>query len=279
MRVLIIGGAKFIGKRLVNRLLADGHEITLLHRTDHHDYDPRVRNAVADRNDGAAIRSALAGKDFKAVYDIAYDWKRGTTAGQVEDTVRAVPGQLSRYIFVSSSVVYRPGLDLRESDPLMSAEEAPNDYVRNKAESERMLFSLGDVPVVTVRPPYVYGPENPFYREAFFFDRLMLGRPIIIPGDGGRLLQFVYVDDLARAMVAMLSNPAAVGQAFNVAHTTATSQLELARTIRKVMGRRDVDAGLAPCPRRSSSATGATCSAAPRTSASSGSTTTAASSP
>ena len=145
----------------------------------------------------------------------------------------------------------------------MSAEEAPNDYVRNKAESERMLFSLGDVPVVTVRPPYVYRPENPFYREAFFFDRLMLGRPIIIPGDGGRLLQFVYVDDLARAMVAMLSNPAAVRQAAQRGAHYSDEPARTSRTIRKVMGRRDVDAGLVPCPRRSSSATGATCSAAP----------------
>ena len=103
MRVLIIGGAKFIGKRLVNRLLADGHEITLLHRTKRHGYDPRVRNAVADRNDGAAIRLALAGKDFKGHLRHRLRLEEGRQAGQVEDTVRAVPGQLSRYIFVSSS--------------------------------------------------------------------------------------------------------------------------------------------------------------------------------
>ena len=53
--------------------------------------------------------------------------------------------------------------------------------------------------MVTFRPPFIYGPENPFYREAFFWDRMRAGRPIIIPGDGHRLMQFVYVKDLVRA--------------------------------------------------------------------------------
>jgi hypothetical protein len=39
------------------------------------------------------------------------------------------------------------------------------------------------LPVVTLRPPFIYGPENPFYREAFFWDRMRKGRPIILPGD------------------------------------------------------------------------------------------------
>ncbi len=65
--------------------------------------------------------------------------------------------------------------------------------------SERALFRLhqrNGFPVVTLRPPFIYGPGNPYYREAFFWDRLREGRPIILPGDGRRLMQFVYVKDL-----------------------------------------------------------------------------------
>ena len=70
--------------------------------------------------------------------------------------------------------------------------------------------------MVTFRPPFVYGPDNPFYREQFFWDRLRAGRPIIIPGDGHRLMQFVYVNDLVQAMVRAMEEPRAVGEAFNI---------------------------------------------------------------
>ena len=61
-------------------------------------------------------------------------------------------------------------------------------------------------------PPFVYGPENPFYREAFFWDRLRADRPIIIPGDGNRLMQFVYVNDLVEACFNALEKHTAPGQ-------------------------------------------------------------------
>ena len=90
---------------------------------------------------------------------------------------------------------------------------------------------------MTLRPPYVYGPDNPFYREAFFWDRLRAGRPIILPGDGRRLMQFVYVKDLVWACLRAIEEPAAVGHAFNIANARPLSQTEaveaLARTCKK----------------------------------------------
>jgi 2'-hydroxyisoflavone reductase len=62
-------------------------------------------------------------------------------------------------------------------------------------------------PVVTLRPPFVYGPGNPFYREAFFWDRLRDGRPLILPGDGRRLMQFVHIGDLVGACVKAIDTP------------------------------------------------------------------------
>jgi nucleoside-diphosphate-sugar epimerase len=167
MRVLVIGGTLFIGKLLVKRLLGAGHEVTLLHRKAEHPFGRRVRNLVADRNDIASVREAFSGQRFDAVYDIAYDWERGTTSQQVEATAKAVPGDITRYIFMSSVAAYGDGLNHAEDDPLAS-DMHPNDYVRNKAGSERALFRMyheSRFPVVTMRPPFVYGPENPFYRR------------------------------------------------------------------------------------------------------------------
>src|ERR1700733_10202348 len=186
MRVLVIGGTLFIGKLLVKRLIAAGHEVTILHRKVEHPFGRRVRNAIADRNDVESIRNALGGLRFDAVYDIAYDWERGTTAAQVEATAKAVPGDLTRYIFMSSVAAYGDGLNHAEDDPLASAIH-PDSYVRNKATSERALFRMyheSRFPVVTIRPPFVYGPDNPFYREAFFWDRLRLRAPRSLSGGG-----------------------------------------------------------------------------------------------
>ena len=242
MRVLVIGGTLFIGKLLVKRLIAADHEVTILHRKAEHPFGRRVRNAVADRNDAAAIRDALSGLRFDAVYDIAYDWERGTTGAQVEATAKSIPGDLTRYIFMSSVAAYGDGLNHAEDDPLAS-DIHTDPYVRNKAGSERALFRMyheSRFPVVTMRPPFVYGPENPFYREAFFWDRLRLDRPIIIPGDGNRLMQFVYVNDLVEACFNALGKHTAPGRAFNVADDKPLTQVELVMEFARALGKHPV---------------------------------------
>ncbi len=239
MRVLVIGGTLFIGKLLVKRLIAAGHEVTILHRKAEHPFGRRVRNSIADRNDVASIRSALAGLRFDAVYDIAYDSERGTTAAQVEATAKAIPGDLTRYIFMSSVAAYGDGLNHSEDDPLAS-DIHTDAYVRNKAGSERALFRMyheSRFPVVTMRPPFVYGPENPYYREAFFWDRMRLDRPVIIPGDGNRLMQFVYVNDLVEACFNALVKHTAPGRAFNVADEKPLTQVEVVTEFAKAVGK------------------------------------------
>jgi len=188
---------------------------------------------VADRNDPQAVREALAGRRFEVVYDNVYDYERGTTAAQVEATVRACGDRVSRYVFMSSVAAYGDGLNHYEGDAL-APDNHPEPYVRNKAMTERMLFRLHQrhgLPVVTFRPPYIYGPGNPFYREAFFWDRMRLGRSIIIPGDGHRLMQFVYVKDLVSALVRAMEVPNAAGEAFNIGDSRAVTQLELVQAL------------------------------------------------
>jgi len=229
MRALVIGGTLFIGRRLVERLLEEGHSVAVLHRRKTERLPAGVEELVADRNDGEAVKRAVAGRRFDVVFDNVYDWERGTTAAQVEVTAHALGEGLQRYVFMSSVAAYGEGLDHVEEDPL-APDDHPVAYVRNKAASERVLFMLHrerGLPVVTLRPPFVYGPGNPFYREAFFWDRIEEGRPIIVPGDGSRLMQFVFVEDLVWTCLRAAAEPAAVGEAFNVAHERPLTQTEV----------------------------------------------------
>ena len=207
----------------------------MLHRKPKHGFGRRVKNLAADRNDPRAMKAALAGKSFEVVFDNVYDWERGTTSAHVEGTVRALNGPLHRYIFMSSVAAYGDGLNHHEGDAL-APDDAADLYVRNKATSERALFRLHQrigLPVVTLRPPFIYGPENPLYREAFFWERLRAGRPVILPGDGRRLMQFVYVRDLVRVAVGAMEEKAAVGHAFNVANARPVAQSELVEALAK----------------------------------------------
>jgi nucleoside-diphosphate-sugar epimerase len=238
-KVLVIGGTLFIGPALVKELVRAGHEVTLLHRKSRHNLGKKVANIMADRNDSEAMKRALAGKTFDVVYDNVYDFERGTTAAQVEATARACGNNLQRYIFMSSVVAYGDGLNHHEGDAL-APDDHPDTYVRNKAMSERTLFRMhqrNGFPVVTLRPPFVYGPENYFYREAFFWDRLREGRPIILPGDGRRLMQFVAIKDLVGACLKVLDVPDVEGHAFNIANPRPLTQVEAVEAFARAAGK------------------------------------------
>ena len=79
-------------------------------------------------------------------------------------------------------------------------------------------------PVTTLRPPLVHGPRQPFYREQFFWDRLLDGRPIVLPDGGHTPTQWVFGADVAEACIRTIGNPAAIGQAFNVGHQEPLTQ-------------------------------------------------------
>lgn len=235
MKVLVIGGTSFIGRLLVEELVKGGHDVAILHRKPKHEFGRRVENIMADRNDADAVKEALSTRRFEVVFDNAYDWERGTTAAQVEATVRAAGDRITRYLFMSSVAAYGDGLNHKESDPLAPDYHA-DPYVRHKATTERLLFRMhshSGLPVVTFRPPFVYGPNNPFYREQFFWDRLRAGRPVVIPGDGHRLMQFAYVHDVVQAMVRAMIEPRAIGEAFNIGDTKPLTQVEVADKLAK----------------------------------------------
>jgi 2'-hydroxyisoflavone reductase len=247
-RALVIGGTLFMGRALVDQLLERGDDVVIMHRGRGTPFGERVGEIRCDRNDTAAVRAALDGTRFDVVYDNVFDWQRGTTAEQVLASATAAAKGLRRYVFTSSVAVYHPGGEYPEDVELVPS-DWPNAYGAQKADSERALFALGrtqGVPVSTLRPAFVYGEHNPFDREAFFWDRLLAGRPVVIPGDGRATLQWVYSRDVARAAILASEKDVAIGHAYNLASYPPITQVEFVRLLARIAG---TDADLVHVPR------------------------------
>ena len=151
-------------------------------------------------------------------------------------------------MFTSSVAVYHPGGDYAEDVDLVPS-DYPNPYGANKADTERALFALcreQGIPVATLRPAFVYGEHNAIEREAFFWDRMLAGRPIIIPGDGSATMQWVYSRDVARAAILASETDVAVGHAYNLANYPAITQVDFVRLLARVAG---TEADLVHVPR------------------------------
>ena len=235
MRVLVIGGTEFLSLHLVRALRRDGHEITVLNRGRQPGRLPAgVRLVACDRKDHAALGRALAGERFDGLVDVAY---APTTGEDVAALLDALDGRAGHVIFVSTGRVYD------HARPMPLDEETPRnlfwgEYAKLKIAGEDVLLGRHrerGLPVTIVRPTHVYGPMNTRNNETFFFDRLVRGRPILVPGGGGWLRQFGHVEDLADAMAAMLGVPAAFGQAYNVTGEEIVTQVGFVELIADVM--------------------------------------------
>jgi UDP-glucose 4-epimerase len=237
VRVLVAGGTEFISLHLVQALLRAGHAVATLNRGQRPQrLPPEVRRIVADRKDHAALRAALASETADALVDVSY---APTTGDDVAALLDALEGRVGHAVFVSTGRVYDHGR------PIPYDEDTPRslywgEYARNKIAGEDVLRArhrARGLPVTIVRPTHVYGPLNTRDNETFFFDRLVRGRPVLVPGAGGWLRQLGHVADLAEAIVAMLGVPAAFGRAYNVSGEEVITQVGLVEVIAEVVKR------------------------------------------
>jgi nucleoside-diphosphate-sugar epimerase len=237
VRVLIAGGTEFISLHLLQSLRRDGHEVVVLNRGRNPGRLPAgVRTIVADRLDHAALGKALAGERVDALVDVTY---APTTGADVDAMLEALAGRVGHALFVSTGRVYD------HAQPIPFDEDTPRnlywgEYAKNKIAGEDALLRRhreAGLPVTIVRPTHVYGPLNTRNNETFFFDRLVRGRPVLLPDAGGWLRQFGHVEDLADAMAAMLGVPAAFGQSYNVSGEEAITQAGFAELIADVIKR------------------------------------------
>src|SRR5271154_3310250 len=163
MKILILGGTRFVGRLIAHRLLEGGASVTLLHRGETGGPTPRATTVSGDRSkpDGLA---GLGETRFDAVVDMSAYFSDWTRAAADELT-----GRIAHYVFISSGAVYRPSPEFPwpESTPFGPV-PMWGGYGREKVASERLLWDAqadGHYAVTTFRLPFILGPGNFADRE------------------------------------------------------------------------------------------------------------------
>lgn len=207
MRILIMGGTRFIGVSLTKILVSQGHEVVLFNRGNKQVPIEGLKEIHCDRKNIAELKEKLKGQKFDAIFD-----NNGRELSDTQPLVELFKDQISHFVYVSSAGVYLPSEQMphREDDAV-----DPQSRHKGKYETEEYLKNQG-IPFTSIRPVYIYGSGNYNDLEAWFFDRLVRNLPILIPSGGLHFTQFGHVEDLAVAMSKVLGNSQAIGQIYNI---------------------------------------------------------------
>lgn len=202
MKILVLGGTRFLGRALVLAALGRGHDVTVLNRgiTAPGQF-PGVPRLVADRTGDLAV---LAGGRWDAVIDVA-----GYDPDVVCRSAQALAGAVGTYVFISTVSVYvdhsgvhredEPVLELAED--LDSADLDPGTaYGARKAAAERVVTRLHPEHLI-VRPGMIVGPGDGTDRFAYWPRRIARGGRVLAPGDPADPVQVIDVRDLATFVV------------------------------------------------------------------------------
>ncbi len=227
MRVLIMGGTRFIGVDLTQILIQQGHEVVLFNRGNKPAPAPDVQQIKGDRKDPSQLQQ-LASESFDAIFD-----NNGREQSDTQPLAEMFKGKVKHFIYMSSAGVYLKG----DQMPHLETDATdPQSRHSGKAETETYLAAQ-EIPFTAIRPTYIYGPRNYNDLEAWFFDRIVKDRPIPIPGSGAHFTQFGHVADLAQAMAAVLGNDKAIGQIYNVSGERYVTFDGLARACAEAAGK------------------------------------------
>ncbi|MCM1984498.1 NAD-dependent epimerase/dehydratase family protein [Lyngbya confervoides] len=220
MRILVMGGTRFIGVSLTKLLVQQGHEVVLFNRGNRPAPVEGLRQIHGDRTDGDQVRSLLEPESFDAIFD-----NNGRQLSDTQPLADLYRDRVQHFVYMSSAGVYLKSDQMphREGDPL-----DPHSRHRGKGETEAYLAQQ-QIPFTALRPTYIYGPQNYNDLEAWFFDRIVRHRPIPIPGHGEHLTQLGHVQDLAMAMTQVLGNTRAIGEVYNVSGDRAITYSGLAK--------------------------------------------------
>jgi len=215
-----MGGTRFIGVYLTRMLVEQGHEVVLFNRGNKPVPVEGVQQIQGDRTDAAQLKDKLTSEQFDAVFD-----NNGRELSDTQPLAELFKDRVQHFVYVSSAGVYLKSDQMPhvEGDPV-----DPKSRHKGKFETETYLTEAG-IPFTSIRPVYIYGPQNYNDLEAWFFDRIVRDRPVPIPGNGMHLTQFGHVQDLAAAMAAVLGNSQAIGQIYNVSGDRAVTFDGLAR--------------------------------------------------
>ena len=212
MRILVIGGTRFIGRHLVQAALDAGHEVTLVHRSATGLF-PSAQHVLADRNG-----------DLSALEDSEWDATVDTCAylpTQVRSLAAALGGRGGHHVLISSVSVYAdpPGPGGDEDSALLPVADDDVDQVTEttygplKVACERAAAAAYGARLAIVRPTYVVGPDDYTGRYPWWIRRMARGGEVLAPGAPDDPSQVIDVRDLADFQLGLVTGQ--VPGAFN----------------------------------------------------------------
>ncbi len=253
-KVLVTGGAGFIGSHVVDELVAQGYEVTVIdnlslgkkefvhllvlngERGKFYAYDIRDYSAIRPFFDGVKCVFHLAAQPRiqPSIHDPLKSFHHNAL-GTMNVLTAAWQAKVPRFVFSGSSSVYGH----QEYPPPYSEGRVPNPlnpYAQFKLDSERhclMFHRLYGLPVVCLRYFNVYG-ERQSCEGAYatvvgiFLKQFKEGRPLTIVGDGEQSRDFTYVKDVVRANILAMDSPAVAGEVINIGSGASYSINEVA---------------------------------------------------
>lgn len=233
MKVLLLGGNRYVGVEIIWHLLRSGHEVTVLALdAPPPDIRAHIRWLAANRNDEAALTTLFGHENFDVVIDnIAYEPQ------QVACLTGVLQGRTGRYLLTSTTEGYSHSFprfytedqtEIREFD-LTNLTDSES-YNCGKRSCEAVLIKSG-IPWTVLRPCMVTGPRDnlngaPGGRRIHFFEesarshfwpqRILDGGPLLLGCEDENVFRQVWVGDLARAYTHVIAHPETAGQAYNV---------------------------------------------------------------
>jgi 2'-hydroxyisoflavone reductase len=216
VKLLLIGGPRFLGRAITDAALERGHDLTFFNRgTTNPDLYPEVERLVGDR---ATDVSALAGRTWDAIVDTS-----GYLPRVVRASAEAVADSGGRYCFVSSVSVYADfGRPVAEESPIGQLDELSDDAITEesygplKALCEEAVRGVFGTRALVVRPGLIVGPHDPTGRFTYWPHRVARGGEVLAPGPSDRRTQLIDVRDLADWILDLCDR--GVGGTFNATH-------------------------------------------------------------
>lgn len=179
--ILILGGTRFFGCKLVKLLIEDGNNVTVITRGQSgNPFGNKVEHIIANRLDKNELAKEVAGRFFDIVYDnICY------SSNEAYEFCEVFNGKINKLVFTSTLSTYEvDGIEKREIDfdpynyEIRLGNREDFDYGEGKRQSEAVFYKYAKFPVVAVRFPIVMGEDDYTRRLHFYIERISNGEPI-----------------------------------------------------------------------------------------------------